>query len=63
MLHDPSWELWWLTAMPALGLILYSLLSYRGHAKLAGAYLHKHGILVFSKKKKAQPLAHVFVLG
>jgi hypothetical protein len=54
MLHGPTWELWWLAAMPVLGLNLIGLFltHLREHMKLVCIYLYnKHGILVFIKKK------------
>ena len=43
MLHGPAWELWWLVAMPMLGLKLIGLfLTHLGdHMQLVCVYLHK----------------------
>jgi hypothetical protein len=64
MLHDPAWELWWLVALPGLGLSLDSFLPIPEamHSLLACVYLHKHGLLVFIINKHSL-LAHASVLG
>ena len=63
MLHGPAWELWWLAAMPVLGLcLLDSFLTRPGEpVQLVCIYLHKHDLLAFIMNKHGL-LAHTFVL-
>ena len=64
MLHGPAWKLWWLEAVPVLGLNLigYFLTHLREYMQLVCIYLHKHVLSVFIMRKHGL-LAHASVLG